>query len=167
MRVDIYTTPTCGYCHQAKQFFSDRGVKYFEYDVSRDADARERMVNLTGQMGVPVIVIDGRVVIGFDRLRIEKLLNGTGNGHRARIGLKVGDATKYTQQPGAYVGVVESNSPSEQAGLRKGDIIVSVDSNRVNTAMDLQKIISTHISDDPVTIVFIRDNHAMQVQLAK
>jgi glutaredoxin len=56
MRVDIYTTPTCGYCHQTKQFFNERGIRYFEYDVSRNHDAAERMMNLTGQTGVPVIV---------------------------------------------------------------------------------------------------------------
>lgn len=165
MRVDIYTTPTCGYCHQAKKFFTERGIQYFEYDVSRDADARERMVNLTDQMGVPVIVIDGQVIIGFDRMRIEKLLDISGNGHRGRIGLKVGDATKYSQQPGAYVGIVETNSPGERAGIKKGDIIVSIDANNINNAVDLQRVLSSYVSGGPLAIVFIRDNRAMQAQV--
>lgn len=63
MEVKIYTTPTCGYCHQAKAFLDDLGMSYTEHDVSRDRTAAEEMVKLTGQMGVPVIVVDGRAVI--------------------------------------------------------------------------------------------------------
>ena len=61
MNVDIYTSPTCGYCHQAKAFLSERGVKFTEYDISRDRTAADEIVRLTGQMGVPVIVVDGQV----------------------------------------------------------------------------------------------------------
>lgn len=74
INIRIYTTPTCGYCHQAKRFLSERGVKFTEYDVSRDRAAADEMVRMTGQMGVPVIVVDGQVVVGFDRTRLEHLL---------------------------------------------------------------------------------------------
>ena len=74
MDVKIYTTPTCGYCHQAKKFLADLGVSFTEHDVSRYRAAAEEMVRLTGQMGVPVIAVDGEVVIGFDRASLEKLL---------------------------------------------------------------------------------------------
>jgi glutaredoxin-like YruB-family protein len=66
MDVKVYTTPTCPYCYQVKSFLDRLGVKYTEYDVSRDRDKAEEMVTMTGQMGVPVTVIDGEVVIGFD-----------------------------------------------------------------------------------------------------
>ena len=79
MDVKVYTTPTCGYCHQVKKFLSERGVKYAEYDVSRDRAAADEMVRLTGQMGVPVILVDGQVVVGFDRARLEHLLSKNGN----------------------------------------------------------------------------------------
>ena len=79
MEVKIFTTPTCGYCHQAKRFLSERGIRYAEYDVSRDRAAADEMVRLTGQMGVPVILVDGQVVVGFDRARLEHLLSKNGN----------------------------------------------------------------------------------------
>jgi glutaredoxin 3 len=165
MRVDIYTTPTCGYCHQVKRFFTERGVRYFEYDVSRDQDAAERMMNLTGQMGVPVIVIDGQVVVGFDRMRIESLLTGSGSGRRPRLGLKVADASRYTSHQGAYVGAVEPDSSGVLVGLQQGDVIVSVNSNRIDNATDLAKALSAPDVSGRVTIVFIRDEQAMQTQV--
>lgn len=166
MRVDIYTSPTCGYCHQAKRFLDERGVRYFEYDVSRDRDAAERMVNLTGQMGVPVLVIDGKVIIGFDRTRIESLLVGDNNGRRGRLGIKVADANRFVAQDGAYVGYVEPDSSGARAGLHRGDIIVSVDSNHIGNANDLEKIISTSVTSGRLHIVFIRGEQAMQTQIA-
>jgi len=59
----------------AKQHISSKGVSYQDLDVSQDKNALEEMVKLTGQMGVPVIVIDGEVLIGFDRNRLDQLLN--------------------------------------------------------------------------------------------
>ena len=166
MRVDIYTTPTCGYCHQAKRFFTERGVRYFEYDVSRDQDAAERMMNLTGQTGVPVVVIDGQVVVGFDRMRIESLLADFGSGRHPRLGLKVADASRYASHEGAYVGAVEPDSSGALAGLQQGDVIVSVNSNRIDSATDLQKVLSAPGVSGRVTIGFIRDEQAMQTQVA-
>lgn len=166
MRVDIYTTPTCEYCHQAKRFFTERGVRYFEYDVSRDQDAAERMMNLTGQMGVPVIVIDGQAVVGFDRMRIESLLADSGNGRHPRLGLKVADANRYASHQGAYIGAVEPDSSGALAGLQQGDVIVSVNSNRIDSATDLQKALSTPDVSGHVTIGFIRDEQVMQTQVA-
>jgi glutaredoxin len=59
----------------AKQYISSKGVSYQDFDVSGDAEAREEMVKISGQMGVPVIIIDGEIIIGFDRSRIDELLN--------------------------------------------------------------------------------------------
>ncbi len=163
MRVDIYTSPTCGYCHQAKRFLSERGIRYVEYDVSRDHDAGERMVNLTGQMGVPVLVIDGQVVIGFDRNRIESLLTVSGNGHRRGLGLSVADAVTYASRHGAYVGSVRPGSPAERAGLHKGDVIVSIGNKPVDSAEDLEREASS--LEDGVVIGFMRGEEEMQSQI--
>ena len=163
MRVDIYTSPTCGYCHQAKQFLNERGIRYFEYDVSRDQDAAERMVNLTGQMGVPVLVIDGQVVLGFDRNRIESLLAVAGNGHRRGLGLSVADAVTYASRHGAFVGTVRPGSPAERAGLHKGDVIVSVDSKSIDNAQDLER--ETSNVRGSVVIGFMRGEEEMQAQI--
>jgi len=166
MRVDIYTSPTCGYCHQAKRFLDERSIHYFEYDVSRDHDAAERMMNLTGQMGVPVLVIDGHVIVGFDRVLIESLLTGSGGGSRGRLGIRVADANKYTSRHGAYVGALELDSSGALAGLQRGDVIVGVNSNRIDNAADLQQVLSSPDVNGHLTIVFMRDEQAMQTQVA-
>ncbi len=68
--VTIYSTPTCHFCQMAKEFFTQKGVAYTNYDVASDAEKRAEMIELTGQLGVPVIVIDGTITIGFDRNKI-------------------------------------------------------------------------------------------------
>lgn len=68
--VTIYTTPTCHFCQLAKEFFAEKNIPYTAYDVSSDADKRNEMIQMTGQLGVPVIVIEGNVMVGFDREKI-------------------------------------------------------------------------------------------------
>ena len=72
--VVIYSTPTCVHCNSAKQYFKDHGVEYVEHDVAADIEKRKEMVEVSGQMGVPVISIDGQLVVGFDQDAIEELL---------------------------------------------------------------------------------------------
>jgi glutaredoxin 3 len=73
-KVIIYSTPTCGYCHMAKDFFKEHSIDYTEYDVAADDAKRQEMIDRSGQMGVPVIDIDGELTIGFDEQKISKLL---------------------------------------------------------------------------------------------
>jgi glutaredoxin-like YruB-family protein len=72
--VTIYSTPVCHFCHAAKEFFKEHNVAYTDYDVASDAAKRQEMIEMTGQMGVPVIRIDNDVVIGFDEGKISELL---------------------------------------------------------------------------------------------
>jgi glutaredoxin-like YruB-family protein len=72
--VKIYTTPTCVYCRMAKDFFQKNSISYQEYNVAEDAAAREEMFAKSRQMGVPVIDVDGTIVIGFDKRNLEMLL---------------------------------------------------------------------------------------------
>ena len=74
MEVKVYSTPTCPYCTMAKEYFSSKNVSYQNLDVSTDQTALEEMVKVSGQMGVPVIVINGEVTVGFDKTRIDSLL---------------------------------------------------------------------------------------------
>ncbi|MBI2954865.1 MAG: glutaredoxin family protein [Chloroflexi bacterium] len=74
-QVTIYTTPTCGYCREAKSFLTELGVQYKEIDVSADQEAAVDIVRRTNQYSVPVIDVGGTLVIGFDRSRLEKLLH--------------------------------------------------------------------------------------------
>lgn len=73
-RVILFTTPTCSFCIMTKKYFREKGIKFKEVDVSRDAAAARDMVRRSGQMGVPVVDIGGKIVIGFDRLKINKYL---------------------------------------------------------------------------------------------
>lgn len=78
-KVKVYSTPTCPYCTIAKKYFDDKGVKYEEYDVSQDQKKAEEMQTKSGQMGVPVIIIENKdkeeIVVGFDKDKIDKSLN--------------------------------------------------------------------------------------------
>ena len=70
----IYSTPVCGYCEQAKDFFKDNNVTYTEHDVASDSVKREEMIEMSGQMGVPVIRIGDDVLVGFDEEKMKSLL---------------------------------------------------------------------------------------------
>ena len=72
--VTIYSTPTCHFCHMAKDFFKANNVAYTEYDVAGNAEKRKEMVEKSGQLGVPVIVIGDDLVVGFNKSKISELL---------------------------------------------------------------------------------------------
>lgn len=72
--VTIYSTPTCHFCHMAKEFFSAHSVKYTEYDVAHDLERRQEMIQKSGQMGVPVIFIGDELIVGFDQEHIASSL---------------------------------------------------------------------------------------------
>lgn len=73
--VKVYSTPTCPYCIRTKEYLKQKNINFQNIDVSSDRASLEEMVKLTGQMGVPVVVIDGNVVVGFDKAKIDSLLN--------------------------------------------------------------------------------------------
>ena len=73
-RVLVFTTPTCPWCNRAKAYLRQQHVPFREVDVSRDSSAARDLVRRTGQMGVPVIEIDGRPIVGFDQPRIDAAL---------------------------------------------------------------------------------------------
>lgn len=73
-KVRIYTTPTCPYCHAAKDFLRELKVRFVELDVSKDKKAAGDMIEKSGQMSVPVIDIDGVIIVGFDRGAVKKAL---------------------------------------------------------------------------------------------
>ena len=78
MNVTIYSTPTCSYCKMAKEYFGENKVEFTEIDVSVDTEAAQKMVEKTGQMGVPVILVEKEgnedVVVGFDKDKLAGLL---------------------------------------------------------------------------------------------
>ncbi len=72
--VTIYSTPVCHFCHLAKDFFAENNIAFTEHDVASDMDKRAEMVDLSGQMGVPVIRIGDDLVVGFDEVKVKELL---------------------------------------------------------------------------------------------
>jgi glutaredoxin 3 len=72
--VKVYSTPTCPYCKMAKKFLEDNGIKYQDLNVAEDKAARDEMINKSGQMGVPVIDIDGEFILGFDQAQLKEKL---------------------------------------------------------------------------------------------
>lgn len=72
--VKIYSTPTCVYCKMAKEFFKKNNISYQEFNVAEDEKAREEMVQKSGQLGVPVIDIDSKILVGFDESSLRKAL---------------------------------------------------------------------------------------------
>jgi S1-C subfamily serine protease len=120
------------------------------------------MVALTGQMGVPVTVIDGEPVIGFDRAWIQALVAGAAAHKPLRFGLKIADADKVAQKHGeipvfgAVVGEVAPGSPGERAGLQPGDIVTKVNMWRISNAADFAKALAGLKPGDIVTVLFLR-----------
>ena len=74
-KVRLFITPACPYCYTLKEFLKEKGIKFEEIDVSKDKKAKEELIKKSGKMEVPVIEIDGQIVVGFDKEKIVKLLN--------------------------------------------------------------------------------------------
>ncbi len=74
MAITIYSTPTCPYCKMAKNFLKELGLSFTDIDISASEQAAEEMVKKSGQMGVPVIEVNGKLVLGFDKEKITEAL---------------------------------------------------------------------------------------------
>ena len=137
--------------------------------MDTDRAAAIEMIRRSGQQGVPVTVIGDDVVVGFDRPRLERIIASikasgqTGsrspNG-RKTLGAKVADASGYalpggTTVVGAYVGAVHSGSPADAAGLKLGDVIVSVGDMAVRSVDDLSAALNKQ-GPGPVSLVVVR-----------
>ena len=74
-KVVIYSTPTCPFCKRAKAYLSQKGIPYTDINVATDREKSKEMIQKSGQMGVPVIIIDGEIVVGFNQAQLDKLLS--------------------------------------------------------------------------------------------
>jgi glutaredoxin 3 len=144
-----------------KEFLSQRGVGFEEHDVSRDRNAAQELINTTGQMSVPVTIIDGQTIVGFDRSRLEQVI---GRREPASFGASVADASKITAKQGtgvtlgAYIGKVKPGSVAERLGLAPGDIVIEVNMKHIANATDLEKVISALSRGNRISVVFLRGN---------
>jgi glutaredoxin-like YruB-family protein len=72
--VTIYSTPTCHFCHAAKEFFKEHSIVFTDYNVSEDSAKRDEMIQKSGQMGVPVIFVEDKMTLGFNESTLKQLL---------------------------------------------------------------------------------------------
>lgn len=73
--IKVYSTESCPWCVKAKQYLKSKNIEYIEVNVGEDMEGREEMIKLSGQMGVPVINIDGKIIVGFDKMAIDEAIN--------------------------------------------------------------------------------------------
>ena len=137
-----------------------------EKNVAVDRQAAMEMIQVSGQQGVPVITVDGRVVVGFNQPRLTQLL---GEVHRTksrsgpRLGASIADAASQVRRnpgipsAGAFVGRVRSGSPAEQAGLRPGDVITALDGQPVTQADDVHRLMLRLPRGHDVSLSYVRD----------
>ena len=74
MAITLYTTPSCSFCRKAKDFFRKNNFRFTEYDIARDQRRADEMVRKSGQMGVPVLDVHGRIIVGFNKPAIQSAL---------------------------------------------------------------------------------------------
>jgi glutaredoxin 3 len=143
-----------------EEFLSQRGVNFEKRDVAENPAYAEELVRTTGQMGVPVILISGQTIIGFDKPRLEQAISQI---QRPSLGAAVADADRITMRAGtiaaagAYVGKVRPGSLAEKMGLTSGDIIIEVNKQKVANTADLEREVSKTGEGSRVSLVFIRD----------
>jgi S1-C subfamily serine protease len=153
-----------------KQFLSQRKVNFEEKDVSRNQAYAQELIRTTGQMGVPVTVFDGEVVIGFDRPRLEQLLTRMQANQRPSIGASIADASKITARQGsgitfgAYVGRTKPGSIAQRIGLLPGDIITQLNMRNIANADDLERELSNLRKGSRLSIVFLRGTKTMTAE---
>jgi S1-C subfamily serine protease len=119
-------------------------VHFQEKDVSQDRAAAMEMIRRSGQVGVPVITVDDQVIVGFDRQRLEQVL-ARGRSPRPVLGAQVTSAEAIARKrgldlpAGAYVGQVTAGSAADRAGLREGDVILTLNRQPVRSADDVER----------------------------
>jgi len=166
----VYTTPTCPYCRQVKEYLGRQGVSYREVDVSRDAAAGAEMVRLSGQEGVPVTVISApgsgdQVIVGFDRPRLDEAL---AQARRPRLGAAIAAAAamaaqgRTTASEGAYLGRV---SAAGRAGLRAGDVITAFGGHAVYSDIHLEQLLAGVQPGQHLAVTYLRDGQSHQATL--
>jgi glutaredoxin 3 len=170
MDVIVYTSPTCPYCKMVKDFLSQRGISFEERDVSRNSSYAQELVRSTGQMGVPVTIISGEIVVGFDRGRLEQLTTQAQIRQRPSFGASIADASKITARQGsgiilgAYVGSIRPGSVAARIGLAPGDIITELNMRHIANADDLEDSLSNLSSGSRFSLVFLRGNETMTTE---
>ncbi|MFC2067428.1 PDZ domain-containing protein [Chloroflexota bacterium] len=153
-----------------KEFLSQRRTGFEERDVSRDPSAAQELVKSTGQMGVPVTIIDGKTVVGFDQARLEQLLVQSQIGQSPSFGASIADASKITARQGsgitlgAYIGKVRPGSVAQRIGLTPNDIITELNLQHIAKASDLERALANLNRGSHFSLVFLRGKNTMTAE---
>lgn len=123
-----------------------------------DHAAAQEMVQKSGQMGVPVIVADDQVIVGFDRPALEKVAQRYASANRPKLGLAVRDTAK-----GVEVGTVRPSGLGEQAGVKAGDIVEELNEQPVHSVADLERIAAALPSNTRVGMLVRRNGQALRL----
>jgi glutaredoxin 3 len=170
MKVDVYSSPTCPHCHSLKEFLSLKDIPYQDHDVSADPSAAQEAIKLTGQNEVPVTVIDGQTVVGFNQPRLEQLIAQAQAASAPKFGAAVADVGKAGRKGvpiifGAYVGQIRAGSIAERAGLTVGDVIIQLNYQPISDAAALGPFMAGVKQGDKLSVIFIRGTSVNTVEV--
>jgi len=144
-----------------EDFLSQQRIDYTKRDVSINPSAVQELFNSTGQMGVPVTIINGQTIVGFDRAKLKKALNQK---QKSSFGASITDASKITTKQGAgiifgaYISRVKPDSTAQRTGLKPNDIITELNMQNIANASDCENAISKLSQGNHFSIVFLRGN---------
>jgi glutaredoxin 3 len=153
-----------------KEFLSQRSISFTERNVSQNPAYAQELVSRTGQIGVPVTIINGQTIIGFDHARLEQVIAQTQTRQRPIFGASIADASKITAKQGsgiilgAYIGSVRPNSVAARIGLASGDIITEVNLKNITSAKDLESALSRLSIGSRFTLSFLRGTKTLTAQ---
>jgi S1-C subfamily serine protease len=134
-------------------------VSFVEKNVAADRRAATEMIQVSGQQGVPVITVDGEVVVGFNQPRLMQLIKQ----RKPKLGASIADAASQVRKhpgiptSGAYVGRVRPGSPADRAGLRQGDVITALGGQPVARAADLHQLVREMPKGRDVSLTYVRN----------
>jgi glutaredoxin 3 len=147
-----------------KEYLSQKGINFVNRDVTTDPAAGPEMVQRTGQRGVPVTVINGEAIIGYDVARLEQALARSQQAaNRPAFGAAIADADKITARQGqeitygAYLGKINPGSKAEKLGLAAGDIVIEISGQHIGTAGDMEAILPHFPEGSKIKILFKRN----------
>ena len=132
-----------------------------EKNVAADRQAAMQMVKVSGQQGVPVITVDGQVVVGFNQPRLRQLIQQARQA-KPKLGASIADASSQVRKhpgipsSGAYVGRVRPGSPAEKAGLRPGDVITALGGQPVARADDVHRLVGEMPKGRDLSLTYVR-----------
>lgn len=153
-----------------KEFLSQKGVDFKEYDISDNPVAASELARRSGQMAVPVTFIDSEMIIGFDKAKLEQALAKMPKSERPSFGTSIADASRVTAQQGrgitlgAYIGGIRPGSIAEAIGLKVGDIVTDINGQRITRANDMEMALARLQKGSRLNVTFSRGNEIIRAE---